>query len=245
MKDKVAIVTGGTRGIGRAIVLELAKRGADVAFNYAKSSEAAERLVQEVKKLGRRAISYQVDVTELQSVKEMVSSVKERLGGVDILVNNAGITRDRPLIMMGEEDWNSVINTNLTGVFNCTKAVAMLFMKQKSGNIVNITSVSGMIGLARQVNYSASKAGIIGFTKSFAKEVSSYNIRVNAVAPGGIETDMIGELNEKYKEEMLKTVPMGRFGTGENVAKAVAFLVSDDSEYITGHVLPVDGGLAI
>ncbi len=245
LRDKVAIITGGTRGIGRAIVLELANHGANIAFNYNKSIEEAKELVQEVEKLGGRALACQADVRDFSAVKEMIDKIKNHYGSLDILVNNAGITRDKALAMMDENDWKDVIDTNLTGVFNCSKAIIFHLMKQRSGNIINISSVSGMTGLPRQVNYSAAKAGMIGFTKSLAKEVCSYNIRVNAVAPGGIETDMLYALSEKYRNEMCSSIPMGRFGLSEEVAKVVSFLLSDGATYITGHVIPVDGGLAI
>ncbi|HEX9061694.1 MAG TPA: 3-oxoacyl-[acyl-carrier-protein] reductase [Clostridia bacterium] len=245
LKDKAAVVTGGTRGIGRAIVLELARNGADIAFNFNKSVEESQSLLAEIHGMGRKALAFQADVRDYQGMKNMIDQAKKEFGHLDILVNNAGITRDKALAMMGEEDWKDVIDTNLTGVYNCSKAVIIPFMKQQSGNIINITSVSGMIGLARQANYSAAKAGIIGFTKALAKEVSMYNIKVNAVAPGGIETDMLDVLTDKYKQDMLKNVPMGKFGTVEDVAKTVLFLLTDAAQYITGHVIPVDGGMAI
>lgn len=245
LKDKVAIVTGGTRGIGREIVINLAKKGIKVSFNYVNSEEVAKELVKEIEGFGGNAVCYRADVRDYSKVKEMVDNTKETFGSIDILVNNAGITRDKPLLLMESDDWKDVIDTNLTGVFNCTKAVVMHLMKQKKGDIINITSVSGMVGLARQTNYSASKAGMIGFTKALAKELCSYNIRVNAVAPGGIETEMIEALNEKYRKDMQKSIPMGRFGTSEEVAEVVSFLLSDSAKYITGHIIPVDGGLAI
>jgi 3-oxoacyl-[acyl-carrier protein] reductase len=245
LKDKAAIVTGATRGIGRAIALELAKEGADIAFTFLKSSQEAETLCGEIEKTGRKALALQVDGRDFDKTKEMVEKVKQAFGRLDILVNNAGITRDKALMMMTKDDWQEVIDTNLTGTFNVTRNVIVGFLKQKSGNIVNITSVSGVAGLARQTNYAASKAGIIGFTKSLAKEVAAYNIRVNAVAPGFIETDMLSSLKEEYKNELKAKVPLGRFGNPTEVAAAVKFLLSDASGFITGQTIVIDGGLFI
>lgn len=245
LKGKTAIVTGGTRGIGRAIVLELARQGVDVAFTYLKSAEQAHALEEEIRKNGTKAMSVQSNSSDFNQSKQMMDSVIKNFGRVDVLVNNAGITRDKALMMMSEGDWREVIDTNLTGVFNCTRAVIIPMMKQKSGSIINMTSVSGVVGMARQVNYSSSKAGIIGFTKALAKEVARYGITVNAVAPGFIETEMVEALDKKYLEEMLKFVPMGRMGKAEEVAEVVSFLISDAARYITGHVLNVDGGMAM
>lgn len=243
--DKVAIVTGGTRGIGRSIVISLAKEGADIAFTYIKNQALANSLVEEVSKIGRQAIPMQMDVRDFKNSEILVDKVKEEFGRIDILVNNAGITRDRSLMMMNKEDWYDVIETDLTGVFNTTQACIITFLKQKNGNIVNISSVSGIHPLPGQVNYAAAKAGVIGFTKSLAKEVAPYNIRVNAVAPGFIETDMTEQLGEKYRARLFDIIPLGRFGTPEEVANIVVFLVSDKSQYITGQVIQVDGGLGI
>ena len=243
LKNKVAIVTGGSRGIGKAIVLEFIHEGAKVVFTYIKSDEAAAILLDEIKKLGGEALALKKTSREFSSCKEVVEAAQEKFGSIDILVNNAGIVKDKALMMMEPAEWQEVIETNLTGYFNPAKACIVTMMKQKSGNIINISSVAGITGTARQANYSASKAGVIGFTKSLAKEVASYNIRVNAVAPGYIETDMTKEL--KQKEDLIKKIPAGRFGRPEEVAKAVSFLVSDKSNYITGQVVKVDGGLAI
>lgn len=243
--DKVAIVTGGTRGIGRSIVIALAKEGADLAFTYIKNQTLADSLVEEVSRIGRRAISVQLDIRNFEGSKTLVEKAKDEFGRIDILINNAGITRDRSLMMMTHDDWSEVIDTDLTGVFNTTRACIITFLKQKSGNIVNISSVSGIHPLPGQVNYAAAKAGIIGFTKSLAKEVAPYNIRVNAVAPGFIETDMTEKLGEEYKKRLLEVIPIGRFGTPDEVAKTVVFLISDKSRYITGQVIQIDGGLGI
>jgi 3-oxoacyl-[acyl-carrier protein] reductase len=244
-KDKVAIVTGGTRGIGRDIVLMLVKEGAKVVFTYAKSAQEAEMLTQEVELLGAKALGLQVDVRDFEKTKELIEKTKSSFGALDILVNNAGIARDKALMLMTRDDWLEVIDTNLNGLFNVTRNAIVTFLKQKSGNIVNITSVSGIIGLARQTNYAASKAGIIGFTRSLAREVSPYGIRVNAVAPGFIETDMLSGLKEEFKTKMIEHIPLARFGKVTDVSAAVRFLLSDASSYITGQVVVVDGGLAI
>jgi 3-oxoacyl-[acyl-carrier protein] reductase len=244
-KDKVAIVTGGARGIGRAITLMLAEEGADVAFTYLRSSEESKSLTEEIRSAGRRALELQIDVRDLAQAKELVEQTKEKLGRLDILVNNAGIIRDKALMMMSNEDWRDVLDTNLGGVFNVTRSAIISFLKEKSGSIVNITSISGVIGMARQTNYSASKAGIIGFTKALAREVAPYNIRVNAVAPGFIETDMISGLKEEQRQALKKNIPLGRIGAVQDVAGAVRFLLDEKSGYITGQVLVVDGGLML
>ncbi|MDD2679292.1 MAG: 3-oxoacyl-[acyl-carrier-protein] reductase [Candidatus Omnitrophica bacterium] len=244
-KDKVAIVTGGSRGIGRSLVLMLAEEGADVAFTYAKSVQEAEALSAQVKQSGRRALALQMDAADFDKAKELIEEVKAGLGRLDLLVNNAGIIKDKALMMMTKEDWLSVIDTNLNGTFNVTRNAIVTFLKQKSGAIVNITSVSGVAGMSRQTNYAASKAGIIGFTKSLAREVAPYNIRVNAVAPGFIETDMLAGLKEEFKEELKKRIPLSRLGRVEDVAGAVKFLLSDAAGFITGQTIIVDGGLFI
>ena len=245
MSNKTAIVTGGTRGIGKAIVLELAKGGCNVAFNYSKSDDLANELVKEIEALGVKAMAKKADVSDFESAKEMVKEVKDEFGQIDYLVNNAGITRDKLLAMMKEEDWDDVININLKSVYNFSKAVIMTMIKQKRGNILNITSVSGIAGVAGQANYSASKAGMIGFTKALAKEVGKAKINVNAIACGFIETDMTSELPEEYKQKMIDMTALKRFGTTDDVAKTAKFLLSDDAKYITGQVLSIDGGLAL
>jgi 3-oxoacyl-[acyl-carrier protein] reductase len=243
--DKVAIVTGGTRGIGRAIVLAVCEEGADCAFTYSSDSTAAEALAQEVRLTGRRPLPVQLDVRDFEGAKTLVEQVKQVYGRLDILVNNAGITKDKSLMTMSKEDWSDVIDTDLTGVFNTTRACIITFLKQKRGNIVNISSVSGIHPLPGQVNYAAAKAGVIGFTKSLAKEVAPYNIRVNAVAPGFIDTEMTAGFSEKTREKFLNLIPLHRFGTAEEVAKTVLFLLGDESKYITGQAVQLDGGLGI
>ncbi len=245
MSNRTAIVTGGTRGIGKAIVLELAKSGCNVAFNYSKSDDLANELVKEIEGLGVKAMAKKVDVADFEGAKEMVKEVKDEFGQIDILVNNAGITRDKLLALMKEDDWDDVMNINLKSVYNFSKAVIMTMIKQKNGNILNITSVSGIAGVAGQANYSASKAGMIGFTKALAKEVGKAKINVNAIACGFIETDMTSELPEEYKKKMTDMTALKRFGTTDDVAKVAKFMLSDDAKYITGQVLSLDGGLAL
>jgi len=245
LSHKVALVTGGTRGIGRAVVRSLSREGADCAFTYTRNRELAESLAGEIRSTGRRALPVQVDVRDFEGTRLLVQRVREELGGLDILVNNAGITRDRSLVMMSREDWTEVIDTDLTGVFNTTRSCIITFMKQRSGNIVNISSASGIHPLPGQTNYAAAKAGVIGFTKSLAREVAAHNIRVNAVAPGFIETDMTGIMSEKQRKRVLSTLPLGRFGDSSEVAETVLFLVSNASNYITGEVIQIDGGLGL
>ncbi|NLH46334.1 MAG: 3-oxoacyl-[acyl-carrier-protein] reductase [Acholeplasmataceae bacterium] len=245
IEGKVAFVTGASRGIGRAIALTLAEAGADVAVNYAGNAAAAEEVAAEIRKMGRRALILQGDVSQTEAAASMLDAVVAEFGRCDILVNNAGITRDGLLMRMKEEDWDAVLNTNLKGVFNCTKAALKYMMKQRAGKIVNIASVVGIMGNAGQANYAAAKAGCIGFTKSVAKEVASRGITVNAVAPGLIATDMTSILPEKVIEEMAAGIPLKRAGQPVDVAKAVLFLVSDDAAYITGQTLNVDGGMVM
>lgn len=245
LSGKVAIITGGTRGIGKAILLSLCKEGVLCAFTYLTNQELSENLLRDIESMGRRAIAARVDVRDYDGVKQFVDSVKDTFGGIDILINNAGITRDKSLFMMSREDWRDVIDTDLTGVFNVTRSCITTFLKQKSGIIVNISSSSGIHPLPGQTNYASAKAGVIGFTKALAKEVAPYNIRVNAVAPGFIETDMTRVLSEKYRERLIKTIPAGRFGTPEEVARVVLFLCSNESAYITGQTIEIDGGLSL
>ena len=245
IEGKVAFVTGASRGIGRAIALTLAEAGADVAVNYAGNAAAAEEVAAEIRKMGRRALILQGDVSQTEAAAAMLDAVVAEFGRCDILVNNAGITRDGLLMRMKEEDWDAVLNTNLKGVFNCTKAALKYMMKQRSGKIVNIASVVGIMGNAGQANYAAAKAGCIGFTKSVAKEVASRGITVNAVAPGLIATDMTSVLPDKVIEEMAAGIPLKRAGQPVDVAKAVLFLVSDDAAYITSQTLNVDGGMVM
>jgi 3-oxoacyl-[acyl-carrier protein] reductase len=242
---KIALVTGGTRGIGRAIVQALADAGASVAFTYRSSTAEAESFRAELEAKGCRVLTYQGDAADTEAASEAVAMVLEAWGRIDILVNNAGITRDGLMLRMGESDWESVINTNLKSVFNFCKAVYRPMMKQRAGRIVNMSSVVGVMGNAGQTNYAASKAGIIGFSKSLAKELGGRGVTVNVVAPGYVATDMTASLSEKAQEAMLGSVPLGRPATPGDIAAAVAFLASDAASYITGHVLHVDGGLAM
>jgi 3-oxoacyl-[acyl-carrier protein] reductase len=242
---RVAIVTGATRGIGRAIALELARRGADVAFNFARSVEAAEGLKAELEGLGSRGLSFQCDVANTESAAEMVKQVKEELGRIDYLVNNAGITRDNLILRMKEADWDEVIDTNLKGAWNFAKAALRVMLRQESGSVLNISSISGEVGMAGQSNYSASKAGMIGLTKALAKEVASRKVTVNALALGLVSTEMAGALDESYREKILAQIPLGRFAEAEEIARIACFLLSDDARYITGQVIQVDGGLAM
>ena len=243
---KSSIVTGATRGIGRAIALALAKRGCNVAFNYSKSVDEADKFKSEIESLGVKAIAAQCDVANTTAATEFVGQVKETFGTVDYLVNNAGITRDQLILRMKEEDWDAVIDTNLKGAWNFSKAVLRPMLRnERGGSILNITSISGVVGMLGQSNYSASKAGMIGLTKSVAKEVASKKITVNALALGLIETDMASEMNAEYREKFLSMVPLGRLGNVEEVAEIACFMLSPAAAYITGQVIQADGGLAM
>lgn len=246
MSDRqVAIVTGGSRGIGRAISLELANTGRRVAIVYKSNKEKALETLKEIESLGGDGDIFQADVTKWTDVEEVVKGVLTKWGRIDILINNAGITRDKLLIKMDEEDWDEVLDTDLKGAFICTRLIARHMIKNKDGRIVNIASVIGEIGNIGQSNYSAAKAGLIGFTKACARELSRWNITVNAVAPGYIDTEMTRVLDEDVKKEYLSRIPLGRFGKAEEVAKLVLFLVSEDASYITGQVINIDGGLVM
>jgi 3-oxoacyl-[acyl-carrier protein] reductase len=240
---KIAIVTGGSRGIGRATALLLAELGAVVAINYIKGADAAEEVVGIIESTGGRAIAIQADVSDNSQAARMIDSVINEYGRLDVLVNNAGITRDGLIIRLGQNDWADVLNTNLGGAFNCTQAAAKKMMKQKQGVIVNVSSVVGVMGNAGQANYAAAKAGLIGLTKSVAKELASRNIRVNAVAPGFITTEMTGALDQELRDSIEKRIPLGRFGDAGEIAQAIAWLASDSAAYITGQTLIIDGGL--
>jgi 3-oxoacyl-[acyl-carrier protein] reductase len=241
----VALITGASRGIGKAIALDLAQKGARVAVNYMGNKDKAQDVVDEIIASGGEGIIVKADVSSNQEVTEMIKIVEKELGTIDILVNNAGITKDNLLMRMKEEDWDQVLNTNLKGVFNCTKAVIRSMMKQKKGKIINITSVVGLTGNAGQSNYAAAKSGVIGFTKSMALELASRGIQVNAVAPGFIATDMTDKLPQEVKEQLLVRIPLQRFGKTEDVAGVVSFLASSQADYITGQVISVDGGMVM
>lgn len=245
LQDKVAIVTGASRGIGRAIALELAEQGADVVVNYANNTEKAERVAQEIEAVGRKSISLKADIRDEKQMKEMIKEVVQTFGKVDILVNNAGVTKDNLIMRMKAKDFDDVIDTNLKGVFNCTKAVSRQMMKQKEGKIINVASIVGVAGNPGQANYVAAKAGVIGLTKTTALEFASRNILVNAVAPGFITTEMTDVLTDEQKEGMLNMIPLNKLGKAEDVAKVVRFLASDDANYITGQTIHIDGGMVM
>ena len=245
-EGRSAIVTGGTRGIGKAIVLELARRGCGVAFNYSKSADEAERLKSEVEGLGVKAFAAQCDVASTEASAEFVKAATAELGGLNFLVNNAGITRDQLILRMKEDDWDAVIDTNLKGAWNFSKAALRPLMKNENGgSILNVASISGVVGMLGQSNYSASKAGMIGLTKSLAKEIASRKITVNALALGLIETEMAAEMNAEYRERILASIPLGRLGNVQEVAEIACFLLSPSAAYITGQVIQPDGGVAM
>lgn len=245
LDNKIAMVTGASRGIGRSIALALAAAGATVVVNYRSQAEAAEAVVAEITAAGGQASAIQADVASSDDVEQLFKTVLERYGSIDILVNNAGITRDTLLLRMKEDDFDSVINTNLRGPYLCTKAVLRPMTKARAGRIINISSVVGLMGNAGQANYAAAKAGIIGFTKSTAREMASRNITVNAVAPGYIDTELTGVLSDSVRESILASIPLGRLGTPEDVANLVCFLASDAASYITGQTFTVDGGMVM
>lgn len=245
LTGKNALVTGAGRGIGKAIALELAAKGAFVIVNYNGSKEAAEQTVAEIKAAGGDAVAYQCSVSDYKACGAMITALIKEYTHIDILVNNAGITRDGLLMKMSEEDFDAVVNTNLKGCFNTIRHMSRYFLKQRAGKIINISSVSGILGNAGQANYSASKAGVIGLTKAVARELASRGINVNAVAPGFVETDMTDALSDSVKENLKSQIPLGKIGHPQDIAKAVAFLASPDANYITGQVLSVDGGMAI
>lgn len=245
LEGKSALITGASRGIGRAIALALSAQGAAVAVNYAGNEKAAQAVRDEIIANGGKVLIVKADVSNMDDVQRMFETVLKEFGTIDILVNNAGITRDTLLARMKEEDWQAVIHTNLTGVFNCTKIAAKLMMKKRAGKIVNMASVVGLTGNIGQSNYAAAKAGIIGFTKSIARELAARNVNVNAVAPGFIATDMTAVIPDKARENILHGIPFGRMGKTEDVANAVLFLTSEQSSYITGQVLNVDGGMVM
>ena len=244
-EGKIAIMTGSGKGIGKEIALELAKGGAKCVINYASSAAGAEQTVNQIKEMGGDAYAYKCDVSDYAEVEKMMADVLEHYGRIDILVNNAGITKDNLMLKMTEEDFEAVIDINLKGAFNCMKAVTKPMMKQRYGRIINITSIVGVIGNAGQVNYSASKAGMIGMTKSAARELASRNITVNAVAPGFIQTDMTDVLSDAVKEQLLNQIPMKKLGQTSDIANAVCFLADEKASYITGQVLNVNGGMAM
>ncbi|HIS07179.1 MAG TPA: 3-oxoacyl-[acyl-carrier-protein] reductase [Candidatus Choladocola avistercoris] len=245
LEGKIALVTGAAKGIGRAIALALAADGATVVVNYNGSKERAEQVVEEIKALGADGMAYQCNVADTAATADMVKEVIKTYGKLDILVNNAGITRDNLIMKMSEEDFDAVIDANLKGCFNTIKAVSRQMLKQRAGRIINITSVSGILGNAGQANYAASKAGIIGLTKTMARELASRGITVNAVAPGFVDTDMTQVLPENVKEAATAQIPLGRFGKPEDIANMVAYLASEKASYITGQIISVDGGMAI
>jgi len=245
LRDKVAVITGGSRGIGKSIAETFASEGARVIFTYLHNDSLARDIQNKIKNSGGNAKGVKLDVRDLSAVERWKEQILDEYGTVDILVNNAGIIKDKALAMMSPQEWSEVIDTNLNGLFNVTKAFLMNFMKQRSGNIINISSLSGVIGIPRQANYSASKGGMIAFSKALAKEAAGYNVRVNVIAPGFIDTDMTKDLKAEYVQQIMPLIPQGRFGTSEEVAKVALFLAGESSAYITGQVIKVDGGLSM
>lgn len=245
LQGKVALVTGASRGIGRAIAIDLAKKGASLVINYAGNEAKAQEVVSAIKDLGGKAIAIKANVASGDDVSQMIKETVATFGSLDILINNAGITKDGLIMRMKEDDWDAVIDTNLKGVFNCSKAVTRQMMKQRYGRIVNISSVVGVLGNAGQANYVAAKAGVIGLTKTLARELANRNITVNAVAPGFIETDMTDDLSTELKEALLQQIPLARLGKPEEIASVVGFLVSEEANYMTGQTLHVDGGMVM
>lgn len=244
LQDKVAIVTGASRGIGRAIALRLAEAGADIVLT-ATTFEGANKVAEEIERLGRKALAFALNVAEIQECVDLVKTTLDKFSKVDILVNNAGLTCDNLLVRMKEEEWDKVLDINLKGAFNCIRASTKTLMKQRAGKIINITSVVGIIGNAGQANYCASKAGVIGLTKSVARELAPRNIQVNAVAPGYIETDMTKDLPDDIRQTLVDAIPLGRIGRPEDVAALVSFLASEDADYMTGQILTIDGGMVM
>ncbi|MGP3739188.1 3-oxoacyl-[acyl-carrier-protein] reductase [Bacillus sp. 4A_MP2] len=245
LTNKTAVVTGASRGIGRSIAIDLAKKGANVVVNYSGNEAKANEVVDEIKALGQQAFAVKADVSNAEEVQALMKQAVDTFGSIDILVNNAGITKDNLLMRMKENEWDDVININLKGVFNCTKAVTRQMMKQRSGRIINVASVVGVCGNPGQANYVAGKAGVIGLTKTTAKELASRHITVNAVAPGFISTDMTDKLDENVQTEMLKQIPLARFGAPEDISNVVVFLASEGAGYITGQTIQVDGGMVM
>lgn len=245
LKGRCAIVTGSSRGIGKAIAKKLASEGVNIVLNYRSSDEEAIKVETELKEFGVEVLRIKADISKFEEVEKLIKAAKEKFNKIDIMVNNAGVTIDNLLVRMKEEDFDNVINVNLKGVFNCLKAITPVMLRQRCGAIINISSVVGLTGNAGQVNYAASKAGVIGMTKSLAKELGSRGITVNAVAPGFIETDMTHDLNEEYRKKIQQEIPLKRFGTADDVADVVSFLAGDDAKYITGQVIHVDGGMVM
>jgi len=245
LNNKVALITGGSRGIGKEIALELARNGVNIGLTYVRGEDKAKEVVKEIETMGVKVLAIKANVSIEEEVAQMTKAMEESFGTIDILVNNAGITKDNLLIRMKEEDWDDVMNVNLKGTFLCTKAISRIMMKKRYGKIINMASVVGIMGNAGQGNYSASKAGVIGFTKSMARELASRGIRVNGIAPGFIQTDMTDVLKEDVKEEMLKAIPLSTFGKPKDIADLVVFLASEKSDYITGQIINVDGGMVM